>query len=79
MAITDTAQRPHVTPFIDDKAAYLGACALIQKHGSLAPLQACKKARLHDKRGEKLQSLYWRRVERATEILMIKQATGYLH
>ena len=79
MVSLDNPSKKHAGPIIYDKAAYLGACALIQKYGDKAPLQACSKAETHRNRGDKLQCLFWRRVEKAAEILMENDPKGYIH
>lgn len=75
---TETGQKPE-TPFIYDKAAYLGACDLIRKFGPSAGMEALHKADQHESRGERQQSYYWRRVESAIEILLLEKFNGLLN
>lgn len=64
---------------IYDRAAYVGACDLIRKHGAAASIEALHKADFHEGRGENQQSHYWRRVESAVEILLLDKVSGQLH
>lgn len=64
---------------IYDRAAYIGACDLIRKHGPAAAIEALHKADFHERRGENQQSHYWRRVESAVEVLLLDKVTGAIH
>ncbi len=64
---------------IYDKAAYLGACDLIKKFGTAAPLEALNKADRHELKGERQQTYFWRRVESAANILLMDGAGGDPH
>lgn len=64
---------------IYDRAAYVGACELIKKHGAAASIEALHKADFHECRGENQQCHYWRRVESAVEILLLDKVSGDIH
>jgi hypothetical protein len=69
----------HQLPFISDRVAYACAFDLVDIEGDDAVLTASDRAETFAARGDEPMNAYWRRVERAVEILLLQDVVGELH
>lgn len=66
-------------PFISDRVAYACAHDLLDIEGDDAVMTAADKAEIFAAQGDEPMNAYWRRVERAIEILLLQDVIGELH
>jgi hypothetical protein len=66
-------------PFISDRVAYACARDLVGVEGDDAVMTAADRADRFAAQGDTPMTAYWRRVERAVEILLLQDVIGELH
>ncbi len=79
MYLNLAAEPAFCLPFISDRVAYACAHDLVDQQGDEAIMTAADHADAHIAEGNEPMAAYWRRVERAIEILLLQDVIGELH
>jgi len=70
---------PIYTPLVTDRAAYEGACRLIDRFGAQAGIEAADRAESARVIGNHLHFCHWRQIERLIVLLSVNQCIGTVH
>jgi hypothetical protein len=73
------AEPAYAMPFISDRIAYACAHDLVDLEGDDAVMTAADRADSHIAVGDEPMAAYWRRVERAIQILLLQDVVGEIH